>query len=92
MYLMIAVYSENVILLLLVCAEVCDTEGDIRLVNGSNKFEGRVEYCNDSEWKSVCNNGFFNEEIIVACRQIGFSGEFNRKFNNSNQCFLDINV
>ena len=59
---------------------MCDTEGDIRLVNGSNKFEGRVEYCNNSQWKSVCTAGFSMQEIIVACRQIGFFGNFNRKF------------
>ena len=69
---------------MLVCAEVCDPEGDIRLVNGSNRFEGRVEYCNDSQWKSVCNAGFFNQEITVACRQIGFSGAFSHKFKKSN--------
>ena len=59
--------------------QACDTEGDIRLVNGSNKFEGRVEYCNDSQWKSVCYYGFLEQEATVACRQLGFSGNLNRK-------------
>ena len=64
---------------------MCATEGDIRLVNGSNKFEGRVEYCNGSAWGRLCNIGFSTQEIMVACRQIGFSGNFDRKLNNSNQ-------
>ena len=59
--------------------QACGVEGDIRLVNGSNKFEGRVEYCNDSEWKSICFYGFFEQEAAVACRQLGFSGNLNRK-------------
>ena len=68
--------------IIVVCSEECDTdhEGDVRLVNGNNKFEGRVEYCNDSEWKSICNSAFFEQEVMVACRQLRFSGNFIRKF------------
>ena len=54
-------------------------------MNGRNKFEGRVEYCNDRQWKSVCNNGFFQEDVMVACRQLRFSGNLNRKFTCNNK-------
>ena len=43
-----------------------------------------MEYCNDSEWKNICDNGFLEKEVIVACRQLGFSGNFTRKFTCSN--------
>ena len=71
--------------------QACDTEGDIRLMNGSNKFEGRVEYCNDSQWKSVCYYGFYDEEASVACRQLGFSGNLNRKLF-VHQCIFALNL
>lgn len=53
-------------------------QGDIRLVNGSNKYEGRVELCDSGEWKSVCLFGWSRQEAMVACRQLGFSGNLNR--------------
>ena len=58
----------------------CNTEGDIRLANGRNKFEGRVEVCQDGQWKTVCDNGWGNSEATVVCRRLGFSGNLNRKF------------
>ena len=54
-------------------------------MDGRNRFEGRVEYCNGSVWGRLCNIGFSTQEIMVACRQIEFSGNFDRKLNNSNQ-------
>ena len=46
----------------------------IRLVGDrNNKFEGRVEVCQDGEWKTVCNRGWGNEEAQVVCRQLGFA-------------------
>ena len=45
--------------------ELCPNRGAIRLQNGTNKFEGRVEVCgarNDANqsliWKTVCNTGW----------------------------------
>ena len=58
----------------------CNTEGGIRLENGRNKFEGRVEVCQDGRWKTVCDNGWGNSEATVVCRQLRFSGNLNRKF------------
>lgn len=53
----------------------CEFEGNIRLVDGQNEFEGRVEVCKSGQWKTVCNRDWGNEEAAVVCRQIGrFSG------------------
>ena len=60
----------------------CDTQGDIRLVNGRNKFEGRVEVCQATQWKTVCDSWWGNEEAEVVCRKLGFSGNSHRKFIN----------
>ena len=45
----------------------------IQLVGGWNKFEGRVEVCQDGQWKTVCNRGWGDEEAQVVCRQLGFA-------------------
>ena len=58
----------------------CDTEGDIRLANGRNKFEGRVEVCQTGQWKTVCDRQWDDREARVVCRQLGFSGNLNRRF------------
>ena len=45
----------------------------ILLMGGKNKFEGRVEVCQDGQWKTVCNRGWSEEEAQVVCRQLGFA-------------------
>ena len=52
---------------------VC-TQGDIRLVGGSNEYEGRVEVCNNNAWGTVCDDLFGTNDANVACRQLGLSG------------------
>ena len=49
----------------------CQT-GDVRLVNGQVKNEGRVEICINGNWGTVCDNGWGTNEAAVVCRQLGF--------------------
>ena len=49
----------------------CD-DGDIRLENGRNEYEGRVEMCDEGEWKTVCDKGWGRQEAIVVCRQLKY--------------------
>ena len=51
---------------------VCGT-GDIRLVGGTNEFEGRVEVCVNNQWGTICDRNWEAAEAAVACRQAGFS-------------------
>lgn len=45
-------------------------DGQLRLVNGSNLLEGRVEVCFNRAWGTVCDNGFNQAEAEVVCGQI----------------------
>ena len=45
----------------------------VRLMGGQNKFEGRVEVCQDGQWKTVCNDKWGKKEARVVCRQLGFA-------------------
>ena len=48
-------------------------QGDIRLVGGSTQYEGRIEFCNNNQWGTVCDDLYDRREATVVCRQLGFS-------------------
>ena len=51
-------------------SSIC-TEGQLRLVGGSNSSEGRVEVCSRGMWGTI--GGIFPESSAqVICRQLGF--------------------
>ena len=48
-------------------------DGDLRLMNGNNTKEGRVEICYDNGYGTVCDDQWGPLDAAVACRQLGFS-------------------
>lgn len=60
----------------------------IRLINGTNEREGRVEilwrhhsyyhYYRWSSWSTICDNQWSDNDAIVVCKQLGYSGGFAR--------------
>ena len=52
-------------------SQVCDDDGDVRLFNGANSMEGRVQVCIRELWRRVCSF-FRTDEEDVVCRQMGY--------------------
>ncbi|XP_071482224.1 scavenger receptor cysteine-rich domain-containing protein DMBT1-like [Diadema antillarum] len=49
-------------------------DGDVRLIDGENSWEGIVQIFHDQKWGTVCYNSWSYENALVVCRQLGFEG------------------
>ena len=64
--------SMHVQIILVYCISIGNcTEGDVRLVDGNNRYEGRVEICHNNIWGTVCQDFFARPNSAVVCRQLG---------------------
>ena len=46
-------------------------EGSVRLVDGIIDNEGRVEFCVNGVWGSVCTDGWDKTDAHIVCTQLG---------------------
>ena len=49
-----------------------DREGDVRLTKGSHAYTGQVQVFSNSTWINVCGEGWREDEMTVACTQLGY--------------------
>ena len=50
-------------------------DGEVRLQDGTDISNGRVEICQNGIWGSVSSNGWNLMDASVVCRQLGYSNE-----------------
>lgn len=48
------------------------TEGALRLRDGQNELEGRVEICLNGTWGTICHDYWSGVDSMVVCRQLGY--------------------
>ncbi len=51
------------------------TTGSVKLVDGSDETNGRVEICIDEEFGTVCDDFWSVSDARVVCRQLGLPWE-----------------
>ncbi len=54
---------------LFTCTASC-TDGLIRLVDGKDMYEGRLEMCVSGQWGTVCDQDFGKVDGKTACAQL----------------------
>ena len=61
-------------------------DGEVRLVDGRNPHEGRVEVCLNETWGKICDYisiyGWNRTEAEVVCQQLGYTGASEQKRKN----------
>ena len=49
------------------------TYGDVRLVDGGDQYEGRVEVCINDQWGTVCDISWGTADATTVCKQLGYA-------------------
>ena len=66
---------------LLYCSDTPCVDGEVLLVGGHNVQEGRVLFCYNGEWYSICSDSWseMDAEADVVCSTLGYSAQLGQK-------------
>ena len=74
-------FIKLIIIIIISDAGIICNDGDVRLVNGSQPHEGRVEVCFNETWGTICHYislwSWNVSQADVICQQLGYSGAGN---------------
>ncbi|XP_036941411.1 deleted in malignant brain tumors 1 protein-like isoform X1 [Acanthopagrus latus] len=59
----------------------CANSKPIRLMNGTNRCNGRVELFHDGQWGTVCDDRWGMQEAAVVCREMNCGNALSVKYN-----------
>ena len=59
------------------------THGDVRLMGGSSRMDGRLELCINNMWGTVCDDWFDVRDADVVCKKLGNQLGMTLKGNNT---------
>ena len=82
-----------------IAAQQC-SNGDIRLTGGTITMNsdayylaGGIQVCENSQWSTVCHNGWSSDDATVTCRQLGlmYTGSKSwRSIKRLNKLYFDM--
>ena len=58
------------------CPDDCQ-DGEVRLQDGTDSSNGRVELCQNGIWGSVCSSQWDDTDASVVCRELGYDPQGN---------------
>ena len=70
--LVVSMYWSLTLLFIVLDSRKC-SYGGIRLLGGSNQYDGRVEVCINDQWGTVCSDFWGGPDASVVCKQLGYS-------------------
>ena len=71
--------SFKIILVLTISTDNTCEHGTVHLVGSDDVSRGRVEYCYEGNWYSLCAKGWDEDETNIVCETLGYTSDIHGK-------------